>query len=476
MQQAVSDKKLQRREAILNGNLWKTILMVSLPILMYNLCNYMYGIYDMMVVQSANIGDAADIVVLDQIKNMISTVGGALATGGGILVSRRYGENRISDAKRCANCLFSIALIVAGLTLLFIPIGVPFLKLLQTDQSTIDNAMGYYYVQIGILSITTINNTFIALEKSKGNTLKLFILNFGVIFIKISLSTLFAFGPFENVTVTWLALATLAAQSFLFIAGLIYLFLPGNVLRITPKSLNFNKSDSLMILKLSIPVFLGRFLFSFGKVYINSTATSVYGKMAVGALGISNTMAGLLTTMINSFEDGGATIVSQNYGNANGKRIRKFFFINMVYLVSLAAIGMIICFILKEEVARFFAPGDELYQEMIVNIFKWECLDIIFTGVQAVGLSIFYGFGKTKITMALSMSQLFAFRIPTLLICIYWIKMNYEACGVAMFMSNMLTGVIAFVLAFIFIIKMPKMEKYKDLFKTQETPNNVECA
>ena len=468
MQQAVSDKKLLRREAILNGNLWKTILMVSIPILMYNLCNYLYGIYDMMVVQSANIGDAADIVVLDQIKNMISTVGGALATGGGILVSRRYGENKISEAKRCANCLFSIALIVAGLTLLFIPIGVPFLKLLQTDQSTIDNAMGYYYVQIAILSITTINNTFIALQKSKGNTLKLFILNFGVIFIKISLSTLFAFGPFENVTVTWLAVATLLAQSFLFVAGLIYLFLPKNVLRISFKELNFNKADSLMILKLSLPVFIGRFLFSFGKVYINSVATSVYGKMAVGALGISNTMAGLLTNMINSFEDGGSTIVSQNYGNANGRRIKKFFFINMVYLIALSFIGMMICFILRGEIAKFFAPNDELYQEMIVNIFKWECLDLIFTGIQAVGLSIFYGFGKTRITMALSMSQLFAFRIPTLLISIYWIHMNYEACGVAMFVSNALTGTIAFVMALVFVLKMNKMPKYSSLFKENE--------
>ena len=468
MQQVVSDKKLLRREAILNGNLWKTILMVSIPILMYNLCNYLYGIYDMMVVQSANIGDAADIVVLDQIKNMISTVGGALATGGGILVSRRYGENKISEAKRCANCLFSIALIVAGLTLLFIPIGVPFLKLLQTDQSTIDNAMGYYYVQIAILSVTTINNTFIALEKSKGNTLKLFILNFGVIFIKISLSTLFAFGPFENVTVTWLAVATLLAQSFLFVAGLIYLFLPKNVLRISFKELNFNKADSLMILKLSLPVFIGRFLFSFGKVYINSVATSVYGKMAVGALGISNTMAGLLTNMINSFEDGGSTIVSQNYGNANGRRIKKFFFINMVYLIALSFIGMMICFILRGEIAKFFAPNDELYQEMIVNIFKWECLDLVFTGIQAVGLSIFYGFGKTRITMALSMSQLFAFRIPTLLISIYWIHMNYEACGVAMFVSNALTGTIAFVMALVFVLKMNKMPKYSSLFKENE--------
>ena len=221
----------------------------------------------MMIVQIAEIGDTADIVVLDQIKNMISTIGGSLAAGGGILVSRRYGEKKISDAKRTANALFSMALIIAGITLIFIPIGVPFLRLLNTAESTIDNAMGYYYVQIITLFVTTINNTFIALEKSKGNTLKLLILNLGVIALKVGLTTLFAFGPFENVTITWLAVATLIAQGFLFVSGLIILFMPSNVLGIRIKELNLNKSDVFRILRLSIPIFVGRFLFNFGKVW-----------------------------------------------------------------------------------------------------------------------------------------------------------------------------------------------------------------
>ena len=88
---ALEQKQLKRREYLLEGNMWKVVLSISLPMVFYNLCNYFYGIYDMMLVQSAGIGDAADIVVLDQIKNMISTIGGALATGGGIMVARRYG-------------------------------------------------------------------------------------------------------------------------------------------------------------------------------------------------------------------------------------------------------------------------------------------------------------------------------------------------------------------------------------------------
>ncbi len=457
-------KAIKRRELILNGNLWKSILIIGLPILFYNLCNYLYGIYDMMVVQSANIGEAADIVVLDQIKNMISTISSALATGGGILVARKYGERENNEARKCANTLFTISLVVALLTIIFIPIGVPFLKLLKTDQTTIDNAMGYYYVQIIILVLTTMNNTFIALEKAKGNTGKLFILNIGVIVIKISLTTLFAFGPFQNVTITWLAFATLLAQSFLFICGMFFCFMKNNVLRITPKQLNFNKSYSLLILKLSFPVFIGRFLFSFGKVYVNSAATSIYGKTVVGALGISNTIAGLLSNMINSFEDASSTVISQNYGSANGKRIQKCYFINMIYILIMSIIGTIVLFVLKEQIATFFSPDDLDYQTKIVNIFKWECMDIIFMGLNGVGMAVFYGFGKTRITMALSMATLFAFRIPVLLLLMYVVKMNYESCGIAMFTSNLLSGSISFILSLIFILKMPKNKKYQSLF------------
>ena len=458
------ERQMKKRDMILNGNILKAILVISLPIVFYNICNYLYGIYDMMIVQIAHIGDAADVVVLDQIKNMIQTLVGAIATGGGILIAKRIGEKRIEYAKRSANTLFTIALIIASITLLFIPFAVPFLKLLQTDQSTIDNALGYFNIQMVNLFITTLNVVFIAIEKSKGNTFKIFILNLGVIAIKIGLTTLFAFGPFEGVTITWLAVATMIAQGFMMVVMVILMVLPSNILRITPKSLNLNKEDLKIIIKLSLPVFIGRFLFHFGKVYLNSIATVTYGKMVVGALGISNTMAGLPTNIINSFEDGGSTIVSQNYGNGNGKRIMRFYFINMILVSSISLIALIILFILKGNVAGFFDGNDEEYRTIIVNIFKWECIDVFFTGISGASNSIFYGFGKTRVTSIMSMVNLFGFRLPTLMILMYGVKMNYEACGIAMFVSNTLAGIITFNLCLIFMLRLKNNYKYKSLF------------
>ena len=465
-------RQYKKRDMILNGNIYKTILVIALPILFYNVCNYFYGIYDMMIVEVANIGDAADVVVLDQIKNMIQTLGGAIATGGGILIARKIGENDIDGARVSSNTLFTMALIIAGLTLLFIPLAVPFLELLKTDKTTIENALGYFDVQMINLFIMTLNVVFIAIEKSKGNTLRIFVLNIGVIIIKIGLTTLFAFGPFKNVTITWLAVATMIAQSFMMIVMIFLSISKTNILRLTPKQLNLKKQYVLSIIKLSLPVFIGRFLFHFGKVYLNSIATVTYGKQVVGALGISNTMAGLPTNMINSFEDGGSTIVGQNYGNGNGKRIKQFYIVNMIMVATMSLIAVITLFLLKSNVASFFSGDDLEYRKIIVEIFKWEILDVFFTGIAGASNAIFYGFGKTRITSIMSMVNLFAFRLPTIMFLMYVVKMNYEACGIAMFVSNTLAGIITFTLCLIFMIKMPKNKKYESLFSNKELTIN----
>lgn len=453
---AKEQKQLKRREFLLEGNMWKVVLSIALPMVFYNLCNYLYGIYDMMLVQSANIGDAADIVVLDQIKNMISTLEGSLATGGGIMVAKYYGARQTENARKCANTLFTIAMIVSLITFIFIPLGEPFLKLFKTDPTTIANAMGYYNVQILSLMITTMNSSMIAMEKAKGNTFTLLCLNLVVIVIKIGLTTLFVFGPFENVTTTWLATATLIAQSFMFFSCLYLSFRKGNLLQIRVKDWNLNRDDAGTIIKLAIPVFIGKFLFSFGKVYVNSVATEVYGKMCVGALGISNTMAGLFANITSSLADTSSTIVSQNYGSSNGKRVKKAFFVTVVYSTVLCIIGTVVLFWLKAPISAFFAPGDAVYQQTIVTIFAWECLDIVFLGLAHVASAFFNGMGKTKITMVFSMLRLFAYRIPVLLFLMYVVKMDYEACGIAMFVSNVLSGTIELTAALIFKGRLKK--------------------
>ena len=129
---------------------------------------------------------------------------------------------------------------------------------------------------------------------------------------------------------------------------------------------------------------------------------------------------------------------------------------------------MVTLFIFKGNIAKFYAGDDTEYKKIIVKIFAWECLDIVFSGLSGASNSIFYGFGKTKITSIMSMINLFIFRLPTLILLMYVVKMNYEACGVAMFTSNTMAGIITGGLCLIFMLRLDKKDKYRLLFKDED--------
>ena len=65
--------------------------------------------------------------------------------------------------------------------------------------------------------------------------------------------------------------------------------------------------------------------------------------------------------------------------------------------------------------------------------------------------------------MVFSLFRLFVYRIPILLLLIYVAKMDYTACGLAMFLSNFLSGVVELTAVLLFNARLPK--KNPELFR-----------
>ena len=58
--------------------------------------------------------------------------------------------------------------------------------------------------------------------------------------------------------------------------------------------------------------------------------------------------------------------------------------------------------------------------------------------------------------MVFSMVRLFGLRVPVLLFLMHVVRMDYSSCGVAMFASNTIIGIIQLVAAAIYCIKLNK--------------------
>ncbi|NLK12785.1 MAG: hypothetical protein GX312_04240 [Candidatus Phytoplasma sp.] len=460
MQPQLSVKDSKRRTAILEGNLWKTIMILAVPLAIYNLFNYLYTFIDMILVANIGSSQVNVVVFIDQIKSAISAFGVAIASAGTVVVARYYGAGDIEEARKNAGSTFILSLLISGLVaIITVGFGPMILKATGATDQIITDGLDYYNIQMLSTTLIAINSVFIGLEKAKGNTKIILMLNLIVMIVKLTLSIVYVY-LFDG-TVTDLAMATLIAQGLLTIIAVLVMFNKTNIFRIKFSEMKLKKMYVMPIVKLSVPIFFGRFLFSAGKVAINGLALQTH-PYAVGALGIAMNLHGGFSALVNSFEESEVSVISQNLGNKNLKRAMNTFKISVVYATVISVIGLIILVLAQDYLIPLFSsskPGEELTLEqfqMIKYMFKWEKYSLLTSTMISLITSLFIAFRKTSVSFFVNVIRLFVFRLPVLFIFLnvswfsQFVAHQYEFVGLTMFISNTVTMIITIVLYLIF--------------------------
>ena len=459
----------RRRDEILHGNLLSTIIMVCLPIAIYVFFNSFYSLLDSVMCATISAASVSDVAILAQIKNMVNAFGSGIAGGGAVLVSRYYGAGKMKEAKEASgNCLTISLITSAFICIILIPLA-----------SIICRAVGctgedtglYFSLQMLELAIVAVNTIFIGLEKVKGNSKRILILNVLALIIKLILNATFIY-VIKVDTIVWLEVSSILAQLAILIFALSTIFSERNALRITKEELRPRRIYISPILKLSVPIFFGKFVMNFGKFVVNLLSNIFYGAatdgLVVGALAVSNNLSGLITSPAQAFEEGESTIVSQNIGAGNYKRTVDTFIRTSAVVMTFSMIGFILVrFVFLDDLASLFAgvrlddPAEVEKAAMLVRyikeVFVYDCLSIPTLAVTASVLGILYGYGKTHLSTILNFSRI-ATRIITLT-ALYYAGMNYTAVGVAMGISNIIIMALSVIFCAIFMIKEKPLKK-----------------
>jgi putative MATE family efflux protein len=444
----LTEKARQRRSYILEGNLWKVILFLSTPLAIYGLFNYLYGFFDLVLVSTIGSHEVASVVFIDEIKSAIMAFGGGIAVGGTVIVARFYGAGQIDQARKHASIAFVLAFLVSSLVvILALVFGRQLLMLLNAPEEVIETGLGYFYIQMGSTALMAVNSVFIGLEKAKGNTTSILILNIVAMTIKLILSLYFVFIMHEGTT--YVALATLISQGLLMVIALFVMFGKNNPFQMRLHEIKLKGAYIFPILAISIPVFTGKFLFSFGKVLVNSMA-AVYGPLAVAAFGIAMKLGGAPGSISLVFEESEISIVSQNLGNRRLDRAMKTFYISHIYAFVVALIGMLLINHYMDQLLPIFTQNqDSLFVNMIKDIYFWEKFSTLTSTSIAIITGLFIGFKYSKIALLLNIARLFIFRLPLLWVLQY-MHVGYVALGYVMFYSNLATMILAMIIFLIF--------------------------
>ncbi len=463
----------KRREKILNGNLFSIVFTICLPLFIYNLFNSLYSFVDTIMVSEISMEGVASVAAISQIKSMFEAIGVGLAGGASILIAKTFGEGDYEKGNKIIKSLMTLAIIFSlALCLICIPFSSPILLLCGLDSKLLGISTGYFIIQIICCVVIMFNSIFIGIQKAKGDTKSIFYLNIIAMLSKLGLTSFFIYG-FKVSNTIWVAIATLLSQLILLLILYFIVNKKDSVYKASFVNIFFDKKIIKDILLISFPIMLGKFIFAFGKVSVNSMCKSYEnGGMVVGALSISNHICGLVTSPTGSFEDGESAIVSQNLGCNNKKRTLKTFYISLLYSCIIGIVGYILVrFVFQDALINIFSKTQsELngmtsieFTNLIKMINDYDTLSIIALSFNSVVLGLLYGYGKTKTTMIINISRVFAFRIPVLWILqTFFPELGAKGAGISMGISNILIAIMSFVVLIIFLLNEFVFKKKKE--------------
>ena len=441
-------------ERSLNGPVWKVVLSVGAPLALYQELAMIFTVMDTMMAAHISKESVSAVAYLAQVNLILTAVGGGLAVGAGIQISRAYGEGDLELVRKRVSSLYALSLSVGlAMLALILPFTVQFLRLAGTPEELIAVGSRYFMVQMFVMVFNFLNNVYIAVERARGNAKRIFVLNILVILVKLSLTAFFVYVLQSGLVMV--AVASLCSELAMFVFALHFSLAGENAFSFSAKAVTLQGRVTAPMVIQSLPVIAEKALFAFGKTIVNSMCT-VYGAVMVGAMGVSNNLGGVTTNPQNGFQQGSSAIISQNFGAGKYNRVLRTFYVTIAVNVLMSAVITGIEILNLDLLAGLSDSGSSEFHRMITMVYRYEAYGAIPLGINAAVLALLYGLGKTKLTLVLNFSRVFLFRIP-----VFWFLQNYTdfgeaSVGIVMMVSNISVTVMAVSVAAVVIARFRK--------------------
>ena len=426
------------REYSLSGNLYSLIIQVGTPLAVFALFNCLFSILDTMMASHLGTIDVSAVAYLNQLRMILNAIGSGLITGSMILINRAYGTGDNAKVSILMNTLIRLLMALSALFILMIPFVPDILRAISTPEEFIKEGALYFRILLIASALNFINLVYINIEKTRGRTGVIMVINIASMIVKLGLSAFFIYALDKGIT--FIALATLITYALFAAYSLTHIFDKSSIFYVNPRLIFKGKKEyTKSLIGISYPVAIEDSTFSLGKVVVSSLAAS-YGAEMIGALGISNNMCGIASNFENGFSDASSAIVSQNYGAKKYDRAIKAYVANIVITFTVSLIALAFLFMLDEPLIRLFSTSrsglDASFHDTTSRIFLFDAFSCLGIALNGAGMDFLLGLGRTKITLVLNFVKIFVLRIPVLFILQRFISDGATALGIMMLISN----------------------------------------
>lgn len=408
--------------------------------------NALYNIVDRVFI-GQGVGSMAlsGISVIFPVMLIVMGFGMLIGIGAGVLVSINMGKRDMEKAERVLGSSFLLMLLVSVLiTVIGFSIKGPMLQSFGATAETIGYANDYLDIILAGTVFQVVGfslNNIIRAEGNARTAMYSMLISAGT---NLVLDPIFIFG--FGMGVKGAAYATVISMIVLTVWVLLHFRSSKSVVKLKAENIRFNYQILLEIMAIGMAPFFMQIANSFVQGLLNTKLIAFGGDLAVGAMGIVNSVATMIVMAIVAINMASQPIIGFNYGAKSYSRVKEALKIAMISASGIALLAFALVQIFPEPIVQIFNSSDSGLLDFGKDGLRIGLLALPVVGFQVVVGNFFQSMGQAKIAVLLTLLRQVIILIPLLFILPnylglrgIWISMPISDCCSAIIVVFFLT-------------------------------------
>lgn len=381
---------------MVNGPLFKNIVLFSLPLMATNLLQMVYNAADTIVVgKFAGQEALAAVGATSSLIFFFTSLFNGLATGTNVAIARAIGSRNEENIRKNVHTSIVLA-IISGLILTITGMGLAgiFLHWMSTPGNIIDLSILYMRIYFAGSAFMIIYNFGAAILRANGETQKplYYLMISGAVNVLLNL----IFVIYFKMSVMGVALATVISQAiscFLVLYSLIHRY---DELRVTASQLKLDPAVAYDIIQIGLPASFQGIAFSLSNIIIQSNINSFNSSIYVAGNSAANNIENFVYIGMMAFCQATITFTSQNIGARKTENISRIMKITLLLgTLSSLSVGFIVWYF-GDFFMSLYTNESAVIQAGQVRLF-WVCLFLFLNGMMDTFINSMRGMGSSAL-------------------------------------------------------------------------------
>lgn len=399
-----------KENALTQGSIFKGLLNFSLPYMLANILQALYGSVDAMVVgQFSTSAQLSAVATGSMVMMTINSLVTGLCTGGTVLIGQYWGAQKKEDVKETIGNMFVIFAVlgVALMVILLCASGL-IVSLMSTPEEAIVPTLEYTrYCYIGVI-FTAGYNAVSAVLRGMGDSQKPLIF-IGIACLCNIILDLFLVAVCD-MGAAGAAIATSASQGISFFIAVIYLRRHNFVFDFKKSSFRPIADKIKRLLRIGVPLSLQDALVSLSFLFLMVIINRM-GVIASATAGACDKLVTFAMLPPGAFTSAIATVTAQNVGANQMPRARKSFLVGMGMSLAVGTVLAAVMALFPEQLTSLFTSDPEVIEMGPLYLLPYSIEAVLVCFVFSYN-GFFNGCGYSTISMAAHLISTFLVRIP----------------------------------------------------------------